>query len=473
MSNSQLQPKTLLFFDDQLLSLRHNMIRKIGQPELLSVYRDPNLNLQFSYPSVFRDEATGMWRMIYQGNNIPAKGEKRQRVALAADSEDGVNWAPRNTTDDIQLDDRLADNQVLPTARFLEMCACYIDPHAIPSERVKGLSTYRRDESEGKGIGTRLWVSPDGIQWKLKEGVEWQKDGTDPNWSVFWNEIRESYVFTSRPANNDRRVVVYETKDWSDYSKPELLFQADSQDTPNAEIYGMPVVPYEGHYIGLLWMFHTTTDINQYHSRKYVNGKIDCQLAYSFNGWHFQRSLRDPFVSNGGPGEPTGGCVFPSSIVQREDGSLRIYAAASRFEHGNNNAPNNGSIVTYQMRQDGFVYLEAGGGEGIVRTRPIYLRDGEVTVNVQSEGGRARAQIIDFTESADPQKGEVLKGYSLDESIPFTSDSTSWEPQWKDGKSLRDLVGRTIMIELHLVNSRLYALRGDFRVFFSGAGRSG
>ena len=33
-------------------------------------------------------------------------------------------------------------------------------------------------------------------------------------------------------------------------------------------------------------------------SDKYVGGATDCQLAYSYNGWHFQRTLRDPLFPN-------------------------------------------------------------------------------------------------------------------------------------------------------------------------------
>jgi len=60
---------TMLFFDDQPLDRMDNVVRKIGKPELVeeSVYRDPHVCTHFGYPTVFRDEQSGRWRLLYQG----------------------------------------------------------------------------------------------------------------------------------------------------------------------------------------------------------------------------------------------------------------------------------------------------------------------------------------------------------------------------------------------------------------------
>ena len=113
---------------------------------------------------------------------------------------------------------------------------------------------------------------------------------------------------------------------------------------------------------------------------------MDCQLAYSLNGWHFQRGLRDPFIPNGPPGDPDSGTVYPSCMVPQEDGSLRLYASACTLEHGNVQAGDAGSLLAYSMRRDGFMYLESTGGRGTVGTRALYWRGGEAQLNVQGPG---------------------------------------------------------------------------------------
>ena len=56
---------TILFFDDQRLNLRDRVTRHVGRPDLIaeSIYRDPKAHVGWGYPGVFRDEASGKWRM--------------------------------------------------------------------------------------------------------------------------------------------------------------------------------------------------------------------------------------------------------------------------------------------------------------------------------------------------------------------------------------------------------------------------
>lgn len=58
---------TILFFDDQRLNLRDRVTRHVGRPERApdSIYRDPHAHVGWGYPGVFRDEASGKWRMTY------------------------------------------------------------------------------------------------------------------------------------------------------------------------------------------------------------------------------------------------------------------------------------------------------------------------------------------------------------------------------------------------------------------------
>jgi len=83
----------------------------------------------------------------------------------------------------------------------------------------------------------------------------------------------DGHVLTARPALNDRRIAIYETRDWRTFSPPELALQADALDTPHAEIYGMPVIPYEHMFVGLLWVYHTDPTVNA--ENKFRMGKVD------------------------------------------------------------------------------------------------------------------------------------------------------------------------------------------------------
>ena len=466
---------TILFFDDQRLSLWDNVTRKIGRPNLIreSVYQDPNANAAWGYPAVFHDQESGKWRMIYEGY-LPMPGQigtLDYPVALLAESDDGLRWEPRDTTSELDLPERLVPNQLLPVKQFDAWPACYVDVRAEPAKRIKGLVGVI-DRSQHR-ISTSLWTSPDGLHWHQEGGVQWQKRGPDPGIGVFWNDVRQSYVLTTRADWTDRRIAVCETRDWQHFTEPELALQADALDAPLTEPYAMPVFPYEGHYVGLLWLYHPVSYIVTYsphtswdgagtragqpppHSpNKFYDGPVDCQLTYSLNGWHFQRTLREAFIPTGEPGEPDAGCVYPSYVIQQEDGSLLIYASACTHEHGYI-PPGSGSLLAYRLRRDGFVYLESVSGIGTVGTRNLYWRGGELELNVQGPSGEVRAQVTDA-------RGAPLEGYAFSECVPFSGDSTSWQPRWQGGKSLAALSEKIVRVEVALRHSRIYAIRGDF-----------
>ena len=447
---------TMLFLDDQPLDRMDNVVRKVGSPRLIpeSVYIDPDVNTHFGFPIVFQDEASGKWRVIYEGRN-PGKPNPK----LMAESDDGIHWSPRDTTKEIDLPDRKHPHQLLPLMRYGEW-TCYVDDLGDPAERIKAPVGER-----GQVWTPRMLVSPDGLNWKVNEDARWHPSSPDPVAIgfpyVFRNDVRQSYVLTKRLDGGDRRVAVIETKDWKNFTEPELVLQADALDTPLTQPYGMPVIPYEGYYIGLLWLFHCIPEP----PNKYLGGHVDCQLAYSLNGWHFQRGPRDPFIPNGPPGDPDSGCVYPFCMIPKEDGSLWFYASACTLEHGNVPAGDTGSLIAYSLRRDGFMYLESTGGNGTIGTRALYWRGGEAQLNVQGQGGDVRVQVTDSLVRTGPgpsPKVTPLEGYSFADCEPFSGDDTAWIPTWKNGKTLDALSGTAVRLEVQLNSARLYAIRGDF-----------
>ena len=444
-TGAEKQLTTLLFFDDWPLDRRDHVERHVGHPEWRreATFVDPRLNLTWGYPSVFRDSDTGQWRCLYQGWD---EGRK-QNYAAVAESQDGIQWHVPDLSR-IHLLDRDHPNQVLPVTNFWELNPCYYDERASPSERLKGLVvTHAKSD---------LWVSPDGLHWRCIDGAQWQRDTPDPVTSAFWNASRSSYVLTTRPSRGDRRIAVAETTDWRTFSEPGLALEADALDTPLAQFYGMPVFPYQGWFVGLLWVFHVSPEVKGESPLKFLGGKIDCQLTYSRDGWHFQRGLREAFMPNADPGQLGAGCLYPCCMVLDDEDTIRIYSNAVRHEHGFR-VPGDGGILLHTLRRDGFVYLESAGAAGVIGTRPLLARGGSLELNVLAPDGEVRVQVTDIN-------GDTLPGYSFADSIPFIGDNLRWEPHWKENRSLHNLAERTLRLEVLLDNARLYAIRGNFQV---------
>ncbi len=372
---------------------------------------------------------------------------------LLVESDDGIHWEIPDLADKVPLPDRAFPNQVLPMDRFGQWDHYFDEKTDDPQERLKGLITSDK--------GALLWTSPDGLVWREVEGVEWRPGSPDPPSMAFWNEMRQSYVIMARPGRNPhpRRLAVSETKDWRSFSESELTLRADALDLPLTELYGNPAFPYEDMFVGFVWVYNTVpyrADDPTTH-RKYYGGRTYGQLSYSYNGWHFQRSLREPFIPNAPTGELGAGIMRPMSMIVDDDQCIRIYSSASKLEHGYHiQGTDLGALVMHRLRLDGFMYLESAGGAGILGTRPIFWRGGEVRLNVQS-GQEARVQVTDG-------QGQTIEGYEFDNCEPFAGDELFWVPRWKSGMGMAALGNQLLRLEISLENARLYAIRGDFVV---------
>ena len=447
---------TLLFFDDYNLNRWENLRRRVGRPELVpeATFVDPDHLVASGYPTVFRDE-TGKWRCLYQGRPAePLKGS-RHKFPLVAESDDGISWKTPDLTEIVPLPDRRFPHQVMPAGEFGEWDHYFDERADDPQERLKGLVTSRK--------GALLWTSPDGLMWREVEGVEWRPGSPDPPSMAFWNVLRQSYVIMARPGPNPhpRRVAVSETKDWRTFSESELTLRADALDLPLTELYGNPTFPYEDMFVGFVWVYNTVpyrADDPTTH-RKYYGGKTYCQLSYSYDGWHFQRSLREPFIPNAPTGELGAGIMRPMSMIVDDEQTIRIYSSASKLEHGYHIRLGDwekdlGALLMHRLRLDGFMYLESAGGPGILGTRPLYWRSGEPRLNAQS-GQEVRVQVTDI-------QGKTIEGYSFDDCEPFSGDELFWEPRWKNRPGLSALAKQLLRLEISLENARIYAIRGDF-----------
>ncbi len=455
-----MEPLLLAFFDDFYISRRVNMERHIAEPTYVTAYQDPYLDTSWAYPSIVKDIIPGQWLCLYQGQ--PKSSDHRHIIAIA-ESDDGLNWSVPDLSKRIDIPDRVAPHQLLPG--YGEWGPCYCDERAEPAERIKGFVS---GPQRGEGVRAPLYVSADGFHWRHLPGRSWHPLGIDPSVSAYWNQYTKSYCIAARPNFADRRIALYETCDWREYSSPHMIMQADAQDSPAAEIYGMPVFPYEQMFIGFLWMYHTSQDINSPH--KFFFGKVDCQLAYSYDGRYFLRGLREPFISNVQPDDEGAGCVYPSCLVRLPD-RLRIYSSSSQGEHAQFRGQpelRQSAILIHELRVDGFCYLAPAAGAGEITTRLFFWQGDTLSVNVMAPRGEVRVEITDVN-------GVAIPGFALADCMPFTGDSIAWEPVWKGG-SLDGLKGKIIRFRVTVVNGRLYGIKGvmmrtdlgEVRKFVSG-----
>ncbi len=470
---------TYLFFDDQKLFGRDNLVRRQGQPTLTSdaIYNDGICVT--SIPGVFvLPLADGRWRMVYQGKC----DETALHWCFAAISTDGIHFVPEDTRAVIQLQNRIADHQVLEP--YDAEIACILQDPAAPADKRWKMLMCEYEHTRHRVLD-KVYTSPDGLQWTLLEGACWNPTGTEPVTGAVYRPEKHDFCIYPRHIWGERRVGITTTADWMSYAPVQHCMQTDALDEPLAEMYGMPVFRYEDRYIGLP---HIYGGLHSEYNSKFMGGTMKQQLAWSPDGEHWQRMLRTPFID--GESEAIAGAVgypckmtWPSAPWQMPDGEIRIAAAATRLEHGTafkdlggadvqeyrqdapdctaaNTVSGRSGIHIYRLRRDGFVCLATDGDiPGTLLTREMLWQGGEVQVNLTA--AHATLAVYESAVAGDAfGHGTPVPGYGHEDCVPFSGDDTAWQPSW-DGKGLDALVGRTLSLELRLTDGRVYALRGD------------
>ena len=306
-------------------------------------------------------------------------------------------------------------------------------------------------------------TSADGLHWQIDKDARWGRPPwhPDPPINCYYNRTRGQHIMITRPGWGDRRIAMQTSQDARQWSGLELVMQPDPLDPPQVQMYGMPVIPYEGQFVGFLWMAHFS---NSQPLKRFNQlwGPIDCQLTYSFDGIHFQRGLREPFVALNEPGKPASGVVYPTCLTEHE-GELRIYSAATsdlhhqyaktQFERKEKNPP--AAIVLHALRKDGFTYLASRGNWATLTTKPLSLFDPSLRLNAAAPHGEIRFQATDLN-------CRPIPGFTFDDcEVLREEDSLARPIRWRDKKN-DDLVGKVVRLEMTFRNARIYALRGSF-----------
>ena len=455
--------KRILFFDDRYLHVVRQAKRAMAPMKLMkdTLYGDSSPDIFANIPNVFYSERLGKWLMLTYGMHLKEFFD----VIQIHESQDGLHWSPLDTTNELPLKTRRYPNQLFELGQCGEY-AVYRDERAGEEERFRLLAIRKQENGI---LETCMFTSADGLHWKDCH-THWHPCPPDLGpLTIFWNEKRQSYMIATRPDMVDRRVALMETKDWKEFTLPQTVLETDALDTPVCESYGLTVLPYDNYFLGLYWLFHPNaeqvTGMPGATSGKYFDGYVDAQMTCSENGWYFKRSLREPVLPNGDPGEPDCGCIYPRGLHRAADGSLLVDACIYPFEHGRwrefiHEDGSHRSIGTYRIREDGFCYYQNIGGEAFLGSRALLYGGGPVTLNIQCPTGTFALQVTD-------SRGRVLEGYSFEECETFTGDSCCWEPHWKNGLTLEPLKGKIIRLEMKWKTGRLYAIHGELDLVLS------
>jgi len=443
-----------LFVDDFLIEqtnlarVTHRPVMYPGNPILTPGPRD-TVNLAMPYSDgVWFDPADQLFKMWYDGGPGNA--------VCYATSTDGRNWTRP------QLDAPAVPNTncVLTIGGGRDSNTVWFDPlDTDPARRFKMFALYNVPQMN-------IYFSADGLHWSEPQSntINSLSDRT----TVFYNPFRRVWVDSARmkanlpatpaaPARTSRARYYAESPDLAHWtpSDPASLYWTGPDDhdppyTPGGalpELYNLDAVAYESVMVGLFsWYYPGPSQDNNYADGPNI---VELGVGFSRDGFSWVRPTRgagpNAFIPAANDTES-----WNAFNTQSVGGGFLVVGDELWFYFSGRTlkkpASGAGSTGLATLRRDGFYSLDSVSDGGTLMTRPVSFRGNHLFVNAV---GTVAVEALD----AD---GNVIPGFSRDNCVAFSGDSTHAEISWR-GADLGTLAGQPVRFRFYLTNGSLYS----------------
>ena len=448
-----------LLLDDAFIESRKNVEVRPGRIEkdpaspLIEPVFEHEFHGNLLFGTLFRDE--GRYRLWYMSlGRPPTPGGRGTNNFCYAESEDGVEWnKPRFNA--VEYGGNRKNNILngLPEPLRLNNLSVIKSPWDTEARRYKAVLFARPDEDAmGPLRGHRCIFSSDGIHWsepKLEPAVR-----ANEVTNLLWEPMRRDYIDLNKlhlneEQRNFRCIARAKSDDFENWSPYKIILEPDKNDAPGDEFYGMAAFRYESHYIGLLRVYHNTSEISVK-----TDQCIEVQLAASRDGWNWHRICPgSTFIPIGEHEEWDFGRINVTNGPPVEHGSdLWLYYGAQNAHHRSGDYV--ATIGRARIRPCGFAGLDPSspGNFGEITTVPLDIQDAKkIQINIDASHGECQAELLDA-------EGRPLPGFTLQDCRKITGDHTAVDVIWGgDGRTARTQV----RLRIRLKDSRLYAFRID------------
>lgn len=306
----------------------------------------------------------------------------------------------------------------------------------------------------------RAAFSPDGLRWTFapstaRQGLFESSDVVN----FFHDPYRHRYVATWKGSTRrGRSVGIATSEDGLQWEKPAAtpIFTADDLDPPETQIYGMPVFPYQGMYVGLPWIYHAKPHypaemlLTREQAEQESDGTMDVQLAWSWDLLNWTRPApRKSFLPRGTEGTFDSGMIYTARAPVVVDDTLYFYYGG--FDGRHDTPPFHGAIGLATLRLDGFCSMRPTKQEGWLITRREQLEVPKILINARtSSDGHITAELLDLEHN-------VLPGFSARDCIPFIGDAVRHTLRWRTKQLPEGQANTALKIRFVLQNADLYS----------------
>ena len=391
-------------------------------------------------------------------------------IVCLATSKDGLYWE-KPVLGLVEFQGS-TENNILPQEVFMPYM--FQDLHEVdPARRYKGL--IRKGTTETPGMQFDLYYSPDAFQWTPYENnpvvdTSPRVGRWGPTVFMGWDPIRQVYAvhlencLHRRCPLGKRLIGRAESPDMIHWSDPETILLPDEQDPPDTEFYYMPVIAYEGLYVGLVWIFYTT------------NTTHHPELVVSRDGIHYERNYRQPFIVRGPKGSFDSSCVYASAPIVHGDRILTYYTGVNwrspetLVDLGDKGVGAIGLAIT---PLDGFVSVDGAKGVAVdvvsdrpnvagfsqMVTRSFGFSGTRLLLNLRSAlqqwgAGPCEVRVEILTPNHD-----LIEGYRFEDADPITTSGQEQVVSWNGQSDLSGLAGGPVKLRFYFKNAKLYAFQ--------------
>jgi len=486
-----------LFLDDHAIDSTSGIVRTLHQPSRYGPVIKPNRSRQqtlvqsASVPQWNSESNLWEWWYLafydtapYQGPGLPQWGDIHY-----ATSENGIEWeSPPLGLYDWRgsKENNLAYHSKIDYLRRRGMK----NPVDIGERRLHHIIRDERDPDQQRryksfasnGDNQRRYpaFSPDGFHWTFPHVGGIPSEDTS---QMFYDDLNNRFgAIVKQRTEWGRSAWLTTTDDFVKWTDPVLVMHTDEIDQVNrrerirkvvenpdylspphideetdfiAQIYQMPVVSYEGQYIGFPLLFNPAgLDLPQMNNV----GINQTEIAVSRDLYHWQRAgNREIFLGiEPWDGINYGTCqvsVCGPPIVRGDE--IWIYYGACRFRGVPDSYPSEyaeyfndmGALELAKLRIDGFVSMDASSNGSIV-TKPMELNGREIRINAEAPDGEIRVAVID------PATMTPVTGYTTSNCYPIRGDQVSAKVSWPAGPLT---VEQPVKLHFELSNAKLYS----------------
>lgn len=313
----------------------------------------------------------------------------------------------------------------------------------------------------GRRTGAHMASSTDGLRWRTRESDD-KLFGSSDVVNFFHDPYQERFVSTYKTSDRRHRAVgIALSGDGIEWKQPIpwAVFGADDLDPDATQVYGMPVFPYQGMYIGLPWLYHARwmkygvyDNANKMHEAQEGSPRtVDVQMAWSWNLISWTRTPeRKPFIALGPKGSFDSEMIYTARAPVVVGDKLHFYYGGFDRVHDYYKDVS-GAIGLAILRLDGFCSMRAGVKEGSLISRREVFRTPKVNINAKTATtGYVIAELLD-------RNNNVIPGFSRADCIPFKGDSVRGAIEWKTESFPDKWIGADKKIRFFLKNADLYS----------------